>query len=56
MKSMTITIGYEMDENELNEILEELGLTINDFENEEDVYRFVVNHKFNYGLGCEVEF
>lgn len=55
-KSMTITIGYEMSEEERDRYLEMDSLSIDDFETENDAYAYAAEKKIGCGLGFEVEF
>ena len=55
MMFMNITIGYEMDEEERNSILEENGCSVDDYDSEDEAYMEAAELKFNEGLGCSVE-
>ena len=52
---LKITIEYEMEEYEMNEILTENNMKLSDFENEDEAYKYAAETTFNRGLGCSVE-
>lgn len=55
MMFMNITIGYEMDEEERDSILEENGCSVDDYDSEDEAYMEAAELKFNEGLGCSIE-
>ena len=50
MMLMNITIGYEMDEEERDSILEENGCSVDDYDSEDEAYMEAAELKFNEGL------
>lgn len=51
-KYLEITIGYEMEEDEMLDILNDNNMKLEEFENEDAAYEFAAETKFDYGLGC----
>lgn len=54
-KSLKITLGYEMKEEEAKNILAKNGMNFANYENEIDAYNDAAAILFNYGCGCDVE-
>lgn len=52
---LKIAIEYEMEEEEMMEILAENKMELSDFENEDEAYKYAAETIFNRGLGCSVE-
>ena len=54
--SMKITFGYEMSRDEVERILSRNGLSIADYDGDEELaYIEAAAQEFSYGLGCDVE-
>ena len=52
---LNVTIGYEMEEEEMLKILRENCMSKEVFETEDAAYEYAAETKFNYGAGVKVE-
>lgn len=53
-KMLNVSLGYEMTREEAEGYLEEMGMSFDDYTDEDVAYREAAECKFNHGLGCEV--
>lgn len=53
-KMLNVSLGYEMTRKEAERYLGMLGVSFDDYTNEDDAYREAAEYKFNHGWGCEV--
>ncbi len=51
---LSVSFGYEMSREEAEKYLREMGVSFDDYTDEDDAYREAAECKFNHGLGCEV--
>lgn len=52
---LNVTIGYEMEEEEMLKIIRENCMSKEEFETEDAAYEYAAETKFNYGAGVKVE-